>query len=169
MKYPSMQEVISYYGLIPHVEGGFYHRTYRSEIHIPKSSLPECFKNDRSLSSTILYLVPLSIKSKLHKLKSDEIWHFYMGNSFTLTELDENGVLKEIKMGNHALSGFKVQHVVRHGCWFGGYVNGDGPFSFSLLGCTISPGFDERDFELAEKNDILRKFPQHQDILMSFF
>ena len=169
MSHPSMEEVISYYDLIPHVEGGFYHRTYRSEINIPKSLLPERFEDDRSLSSTILYLIPAFVASKLHKLKSDETWHFYMGNSFTLTELHNNGEVRQVKMGNRLLNEFKVQHLVHYGCWFGGHVNLDGPFSFSLLGCTISPGFDEQDFELAEKDTMLKRFPQHRDIILSFF
>lgn len=169
MNYPTLEEIINYYQLTPHVEGGFYHRTYRSEIIVPKSSLPERFNNDKSLSSTILYLVPKSIKSKFHKLKSDEIWHFYMGNSFTLIELYDNGEMKKIKMGNQALDGFTVQHVVNHGCCFGGYVNLDGPFSFSLLGCTIFPGFDEQDFELTKKEALLKQFPQHSEAILSFF
>lgn len=169
MQYPSIEEVVNYYKLTPHVEGGFYHRTYRSEIIIPQSSLPERFNNDRSLSSTILYLVPKARKSKLHKLKSDEIWHFYMGNSFTLIELHDSGEMKEIKMGNQSLNGFTVQHIVRHGCCFGGYVNPEGPFSFSLIGCTIFPGFDERDFELSEKDILLKKFPTHRNTILSFF
>lgn len=169
MKHPSTEEVINYYQLTPHVEGGFYHRTYRSEIIIPQSSLPERFNGERTLSSTILYLIPAAIKSKLHKLKSDEIWHFYMGNPFTLVELHESGEVKEIKMGNQSLDGLTVQHTVRQGCYFGGYVNSNGPFSFSLVGCTIFPGFDEEDFQLAEKADLLKKFPQHEDVILSFF
>lgn len=166
----TIEEIINFYGLIPHIEGGFYQRTYYSSITVPKASLPDQFNGDRSLCSTILYLIPSTIRSKLHRLKGDEIWHFYVGDPFILIELHESGELRQTIMGNRSLNEQKIQHLVPYGCWFGGYVSPEEKiYSFSLVGCTIFPGFDERDFELAEKEYLINKFPHHREIILPFF
>lgn len=169
MKPLTMQEAISHYRLIPHIEGGYYYRTFRSDIITPKASLPSRFEGDRTIASSILYLVPGDVKSKLHRLKSDEIWHFYLGNPFVLIELQAQGDLKQTRLGHDILKGEQVQHLVPHSCWFGGYVVPDGIYSFSLLGCTIFPGFDEQDLELGDKAALLSQFPQHKEIILPFF
>lgn len=166
----TMQEVIDHYSLTPHIEGGFYQRTYHSSIIVPKASLPYNFNGNRSLSSTILYLVPSNIKSKLHRLKGDEIWHFYLGDPFILIELHENDELRQTILGNCSLYEQKVQHLVPSGCWFGGYVSPkEKTYSFSLVGCTIFPSFNEDDFELGERRYLIDRFPQYSETILQFF
>lgn len=164
---PTLEDIIQHYQLAPHIEGGYYHRTYRSALHIPQTSLPKRFDGERTLSSTILYLIPAEVKSKLHRLKGDEIWHFYLGDPFHLVEILESGELKKTTLGNTSLYEQHVQYLVPHGGWFGGYVAPGGTYSF--VGCTIFPGFDERDFELAEEEELLKTFPQHREMIIPFF
>ncbi len=133
--------------LAPHPEGGFFRETFRDSDQITNSSLPSRFiKGDRSFSTAIYYLLRSGDVSRLHRLKSSEVWHFYLGAPLTIVEWSEDNTLRETVLGSDLIAGQTVQHVVSHGVWFGARIV-DSSDSFSLVGCTVAPGFDFQDFE----------------------
>jgi predicted cupin superfamily sugar epimerase len=125
-----------------HPEGGYYIETYRSDLVHSFSG----FDGVRNLSTSILYLLPEGESSGLHRIKSDEIWYHQDGGTLRLTEVEETGERREIRIGKDLASGAVIQHVVKAGLWFGSAPELGSVFV--LLGCSVSPGFDFRDFEL---------------------
>jgi len=101
--------------------------------------------------------------SALHRIRSDEIWHFYRGSSLTVCSIDASGGLTRSRLGLDIEGGETPQLVVRAGCWFGAHL--ETTATFALVGCTVAPGFDFRDFELGRRNELLAEFPQHADII----
>jgi predicted cupin superfamily sugar epimerase len=147
----------------PHPEGGFYRETFRSSGIIAKSGLPQNFNGDRSFFTAIYFLLSEGKNSKLHRLKSDEAWHFYLGGPLTLIQISPEGHLQTIVLGNDLAAGHQLQHVVPAGYWFGAYPNVGS--EFSLVGCTVAPGFDFSDFEMADRKTLLQTFPHLSTIV----
>ena len=145
--------------LIQHPEGGFYASTYRSKESIVFSALPERFTGDRLFSTAIYFLLEGNQYSAFHKIKSDEIWHFYDGCALDIFVIHLDGKGEILKLGSDLAKGESFQQVVPAGCWFASrpsQING-----FTLAGCTVSPGFDFADFEMAKKSFLISEFPQH--------
>ena len=115
-------------------------------------------------NKNVNFLIEKNNFSALHKIKSDETWHFYYGDALEVIEIDENGVLKSTAIGNNLLEGETFQYTVKANTWFGSRVKSGG--KFSLVGCTVAPGFDFNDFELGKKEDLLKLFPQHQKVIV---
>ncbi len=156
---------IQHLDLKPHPEGGYYREIYRSDEKIPAAALDKRFNSDHHFSTSIYFLLPGDSFSALHRLKSDEIWHFYTGHSLTLYLLFPDGKLEEKHMGPNIEKGESFQIVIPHGVWFGARVHRvDG---FALVGCTVAPGFEFEDFELAKRDQLLKQFPQHRQIIES--
>lgn len=149
--------------LQPHAEGGYFREIYRSEEVIKKVALASRYDEDHSLCTSIYFLLKSEQISAFHRLKSDEIWHFYSGSSITVYILDEQGILQEHTLGRNISKNEQWQLVIPRGCWFAAKVVDNR--SYSLIGCTVAPGFDYGDFELAEKANLIRKFPQHQELI----
>lgn len=136
--------IIRNYGLMPHPEGGFFKEIYRSA---EKFETPYGM---RSAATSIYYLLTGSSKSHLHKIKSDEIWHFYRGAVLRLVLFDEKSKqFKEILLSNQINVEHVCQFVVPAGIWMAAELCVDDIESYSLMGCTVSPGFDFNDFEMA--------------------
>jgi hypothetical protein len=152
--------------LRPHPEGGFFKETYRSSEIIPGSALPERFEGDRVFSTGIYFLLPGGDFSAFHRIKQDELWHFYDGASLTIHEIDKGGVYSAVKLGRDILNGEYPQATIRAGSFFAASVND--PESFSLIGCTVAPGFDFTDFELPFRNELSGLFPQHREIIEKY-
>ncbi len=144
-------------GLVPHKEGGYFREVYRSDDLLPAGGLATQLPGSRALATAIYYLLPGGQVSFFHRLRSDEIWHFYAGSRLTLAVLGPTGELEEIRLGTDFSAGEMPMAVVRSGRWFGAHVADRG--SFSLVGCTLSPGFDFADFELADRDELLRLYP----------
>jgi predicted cupin superfamily sugar epimerase len=153
---------INHLGLQAHPEGGFYKETYRSDEIIPATGLPGRFPGARSFSTAIYFLLRSEDRSMFHRIKSDELWHFHSGGSLSIYILDAFG-LSICKLGANVEAGESLQIVIPAGCWFGAKVNE--PNSYVLAGCTVSPGFDFSDFELANRDELLKEFPFHEDIV----
>ena len=149
--------------LLPHPEGGYYKETYRSEGKITQACLSPDFVGDRNMATGIYFLIEKGNFSALHKIKSDETWHFYYGDALEVIEIDEQGKLSITQIGSNILKGETFQYTVKANTWFGSRVSGNG--LFSLVGCTVYPGFDFNDFELAKQQDLIQLFPQHQTII----
>ncbi len=149
--------------LEPHPEGGFYKENYRSAEAIPANGLPDRFAGARSFSTAIYYLLQAGDFSAFHRIKSDECWHFYAGGTLLVHVMEENGQYYCIRLGNSMEANETFQYVVPAGAWFASEPAPE--TSFSLAGCTVAPGFDFEDFEMAEKKMLTRQFPQHSTII----
>ncbi len=147
--------------LEPHPEGGFYKRTYESELLLRADALPENFTGDRHASTAIYFLLGGTDFSAFHRIKSDELWHFYDGGGLHIYVIHPNGEGEVLKLGNDLQKGYSFQQVVKAGCWFASKPVAEN--SFSLVGCTVAPGFAFADFEMAEKEEMLKAYPQHQE------
>jgi uncharacterized protein len=152
--------------LIKHPEGGYYREVYRSNEFIHKKNLPHRYSSFRSFSSSIFFLLERTDYSAFHRLKSDEIWHFYEGSGINLMLIFPNGELRKIKMGRDPEANEVLQTVIPKGCWFAANRGGEG--SFSLVGCTVAPGFDFEDFEPGTRDGLLKLFPQHAELIKTF-
>lgn len=151
--------------LTPHPEGGFFREIYRSDELI-KDDLPDRYKGNHTFSTSIYFLLKGKQKSLLHKLKSDEIWHFYDGSGVKLFTIDANGKLSNKLLGKNIDAKESMQLVIKRGYWFCAEVSDEN--SFSLFGCTVAPGFDFSDFELGERKELLRLYPQHKELVKKF-
>jgi hypothetical protein len=149
--------------LEPHPEGGFFRQTYRSPAVLPQFALPPGFNGDRSVSTAIYFLLEGVDFSAFHRIASDEIWHFYSGYTLWIHIIDEEGRHTLIKLGPNAEEGEVFQAVVPAGCWFGSCLAL--PDTFALVGCTVAPGFDFADFELAARPALVARYPRHEALI----
>lgn len=137
----NVNELIEINNLLPHPEGGFFRETYRSEF-----------------STGIFYLLKKGQKSCLHRIRSDEMWHFYGGDSISIVEITMSGTIKETILDKN-----NVQYVVPANVWFGAYLPAGSEFAFT--GCTVAPAFHFIDFEIADKEKMLKQFPKAKDMI----
>jgi uncharacterized protein len=144
-------------------EGGYYKETYRSDKTI---ILPSEIDGERSISTSIYYLLDGTQFSAFHRLKSDEIWHFYIGSSVTIYTINKMENLSEVSLGSNIEKGELFQIQVRAGSWFAATVNDIS--SYALIGCSVSPGFDYLDFELGDRKKLIERYPQHRSIIEKF-
>jgi uncharacterized protein len=137
--------------LRPHPEGGYFRETYRAGEHIACAALPDRFPEARVFATAIYFLITRDGFSALHRIRSDELWHFYDGSAVTLAILDADGsgALTTASLGRDPSRGESPQVAIPAGAWFGAEVASPG--SFALVGCTVAPGFDFADFELGER------------------
>ena len=149
--------------LEPHPEGGYYRQTYRAELVIGREALPRVFSGGRSVSTAIYFLLEGENFAALHRLRSDEMWHFYAGGALVVHGIEEDGRYSQILLGSDSEAAEVFQAVVKAGCWFGAEVKD--PRTFALVGCTVSPGFDFADFEMGKREELLRKYPQHREVI----
>jgi len=152
MPSPSYRKIIDHLQLTPHPEGGFFKRTYASPLRLTVQG------KSRHCSTAIYYLLSRGEQSHFHRLKSDELWHFYSGESLTLVEITLSGLLKKTRIGPNPVDDELPQYRVPAGHWLSAYPNGE----YSLVGCTMAPGFDCEDFELGRKEALLREYPDHR-------
>ncbi|MGZ3884838.1 MAG: cupin domain-containing protein [Bacteroidia bacterium] len=155
----NISDYINRLNLQPHPEGGYYRETYRSagSIDVPG------FSGKRHASTGIYFLLEENNFSAFHRIKSDELWHFYAGDALEVIELNLKGELKLTELGSDLKSGQQFQYMVPAGTWFGSRVKAGG--AFSLVGCTVAPGFDFADFEMAKRDELLKQYPQHKKIV----
>ena len=149
--------------LAVHPEGGHYRETYRSAETVSASALPERFSGDRCFATSIYYLLQSGEVSALHRIRSDEIWYHHDGAPVIIHVFEPGGGYRALKLGRDIRAGEAPQAVVSAGCMFGAAVEGDD--MFCLAGCSVAPGFDFADFELAERDALLEEFPHYRDII----
>ncbi|MFP4564088.1 MAG: cupin domain-containing protein [Spirochaetia bacterium] len=152
---PSRDEIIGLLGLSPLPdEGGWYRQTYRSEAE---------YADGRAASTAIYYFLDSDPDcfSAIHRLPSDEIWHYYVGDPVRLVILEPHGSTKEITLGNDLTAEERVQYVVPAGVWFGAHLLPGG--KYALMGTTMAPGFEFSDYEEGSRADLVCKFPQAAD------
>jgi len=143
------ENYINKLNLEPHPEGGYFKEVYHSDEMILPGSLPSGFRNKRNLSTSIYFLLEGDQLSYFHRLKSDEIWHFYDGCSILIFVIDNSGNLFEYKLGRNLENNEKPQTLIKNNHWFAAELIDKN--YFCLVGCTVSPGFDFEDFEIAKE------------------
>lgn len=146
-----------------HPEGGYYRETYRSSHNFPPSGKKSAFPDGRPYSTAIYYLLKGPQVSAFHRIKSDEIWHFHAGSSATIHMIHPDALYEAKYLGNDPESHQDLQVTVPAGSWFG--VTVDDRERFILTSCTVAPGFDFRDFELADPYKLKKAFPEHLEII----
>ena len=150
-------------GLQPHPEGGFFRETWRTPGRVAREALPERFPAPRSLGTAIVYLLRAGDRSRLHRLRADEVWHLYDGGPLHLHVLEPGSGYRLLTLGRDAARGETPQCVVPHGAWFGAEPAKGA--AFALAGCTVTPGFEYEDFELGERDALLAAFPAHRALV----
>jgi predicted cupin superfamily sugar epimerase len=153
-------------GLQSHPEGGYFKETYRSHESIAKTALPERFSGDRAFSTGIYFLLDKTDFSAFHVINQDEMWHFYEGSSLTIHIIDKEVNYSTLKLGCDVENGQFPQVVVKAGCFFAAEI--DNKELYSLVGCTVAPGFDFDDFEMPSRNKLVEMFPKHEDTIKKF-
>jgi uncharacterized protein len=148
-------------GLKRHPEGGWFSENYRSDETIVSENLPSRYNESRSFCTSIYFLLESDNFSAFHKLKSDELWHFYDGSPLNVYRINNHGELFSDILSNTE-KGLPFLCIPRE-TWFAAEVSEKN--SFTLIGCTVFPGFDYKDFELAERKSFISKFPQHSAII----
>jgi uncharacterized protein len=150
-------------GLKPHPEGGYYRQTYKADLLIAKEALPAGFTGARAVSTAIYLLLEGENFSAFHRLRSDEIWHFYEGGPLVVDVISPAGECSAIFLGRDPEAGQVLQAVVRAGCWFASHV-ADWK-SWALAGCTVSPGFEFEDFEMGKRGELVELYPHCRELI----
>ena len=158
-----LEALIAKLELLPHPEGGWYKESYRSSEFISKEGLPERFSSARNYATGIYFLLAGKNFSAFHRIKSDEIWHFYAGCTLNVYVINLDGSLDIIKVGSDLDKGEVFQAVVKAGFWFASRCAEED--NYSLVGCTVSPGFDFADFEMAKREELIQQYQEHQEII----
>jgi len=156
--------LIQRYGLESHPEGGWYKQSYKSKEQIATEALPERFGASRVFSTAIYFLLEKGNFSAFHRIKSDECWHFYAGDPLLIYIIEQTGELKVISLGSDHESGQSFQYVVPANCWFASRPAPESEYCF--VGCTVSPGFEFDDLELADATVLSTIYPQHKHIII---
>ncbi|HZQ96634.1 MAG TPA: cupin domain-containing protein [Candidatus Sulfotelmatobacter sp.] len=150
-------------GLERHPEGGYYRQTYRAQDTIAREALPLRYSGARAAATGIYFLLREGEFSAFHRLRSDEMWHFYQGSPLLVHVIEPAGEYWTIRLGSEAEKGEVFQAVVKAGCWFGSELVD--PDSYALVGCTVAPGFDFEDFELGKRLELVRAYPRHRRLI----
>ncbi|MCT4581646.1 MAG: cupin domain-containing protein [Flavobacteriales bacterium] len=158
-----IDQLVTTLDLLPHPEGGFYKEVYRSNNIISKESLSSNFKGDRSYCTSIYFLLTSENFSAFHRIQQDEIWNFYEGSPLLVHVIDKDGKYTCHEIGMDPEKNLFPQLVVPAGAWFASSVKHENDYAF--VGCTVAPGFDFEDFELANRQALIQEHPEHQDII----
>ena len=148
-----------------HPEGGFFNETYRSEEVLAGDVIPSRYGKERNFGTSIYFLLTTDSVSNFHRLKSDEIWHFHYGGSAKIHFIDESGKYWSKDIGLKIESDQSIQVVIPKNTWFAAEVIEE---DYILVGCTVAPGFDFEDFELADRQSLSSAYPQHQTLIARF-
>jgi uncharacterized protein len=159
------EEVRKLLGLTPHPrEGGWFVQTYAAEESIAPSSFADArYASPRKTSTAIYYLLEPETFSEMHRLRSDEVFHFYAGDPVEMLQLLPDGSGRTLVIGNHFAAGQRPQVLVERGVWQGSRLIAGG--RWALLGCTVSPGFEYEDYESAGREELTRRWPDFAEMI----
>jgi predicted cupin superfamily sugar epimerase len=147
------------------IEGGYYRETYRALLTVPRDALPNEYGGDRNISTAIYYLLTPETFSAIHIVKSDEVFHFYTGDSVEMLQLWPDGSARVVIISNDLSAGHEPQAVVPAGVWQGCRLVPGG--QWALMGCTVAPGFEYADFKLGDRNELTARYPAHAEMITS--
>jgi uncharacterized protein len=158
---PTADDLIRHLRLTPHPkEGGFFRETYRSTESL---AVAPRYPGPRSVGTAIYYLLTPNTFSALHRLQSDEIFHFYLGDPIRMLQLDPDGKGRTIVLGPNVLAGQHLQVVVPRGIWQGSLLEPGG--AFALLGCTVAPGFEYADYQAGGRRALTAQYPTFAELI----
>jgi predicted cupin superfamily sugar epimerase len=158
------EKLKSLLNLVPlSIEGGYFAETYRSSEMISQECLQGRYSGSRSVGTAIYYLLDPGTFSEIHRVTSDEIFHFYLGDPVEILQLWPDGSGKRVLIGTDIESGMAPQLVVPHGVWQGARLAAGG--KFALLGCTVSPGFEYADYESGSRQLLSDAYPEHREMI----
>jgi len=157
--------IIEQLQLLPHPEGGWYREVYRSDEILLPASLPDRYSTAHCFSTSIYFLLEKDDFSAFHRISSDETWHFYKGSPVIIYCLFSDGSFSQVILGNNLDEGQVLQYTITRNCWFA--ARNQDINSFSLVGCTVSPGFDFSDFELGQQQSLFSLFPHKKELISS--
>jgi len=147
----------------PHpIEGGYFAETYRGAPVIPQSLLPN-YPGDRAISTAIYYLLTPETFSAMHRVRGDEMFHFYLGDAVEMLQLKPDGTGEVVLLGQDIANGMRLQHTVPGGVWQGSRLRQGG--TYALLGTTMAPGFEYEDYETGQRQKLITQFPQYAALL----
>lgn len=158
-----VEEIIKLLNLQPHPEGGYFKETYRSDGFITEDNLGSKFKGQRNYCTSIYFLLTSDSFSAFHRINQDEIWHFYKGSPIKLHIISDDGKYSNIIIGNDLEENQQPQFTVKANDWFAAEVMNKN--DYTLVGCTVSPGFDFQDFELPKRGFLIQQYPHHELII----
>ena len=159
------EDIIRHFSMIPlDIEGGMWKAMFRSDERIPEEQL-KGRKGPHDLYGSILYLLTVKSVSRMHRLATDEIWHFYMGAPCELLVLcpDETGYTE--RLGHDIADGETVTAMVPRGCWQGVMMMSDDVYDYALLGTTMAPGYEDSDYEDGTE-ELLEQYPEFRDLII---
>jgi predicted cupin superfamily sugar epimerase len=165
MEILTADDLIRELALLPHPEGGYFREVYRAQETIAGTALPDRYSGERSFSTAIYYLLKTGQSSFWHKLDSDETWHYYSGGSLNIFEISAKGVLKTTVLGSDLKAGQVFQHTILQGNWFAATCRPK--TEYVLAGCTVAPGFDFSDFQMARDGEMETLFPHLAELFNS--
>ncbi len=149
--------------LAKHIEGGAFREIYRSSMLLAEDVLTSEHRGNRNACTAIYFQLEHGEFSAMHRIASDEIWHHYDGAALCIFEIKPGGQLVKHLLGKDIEHGEQPVVIIPAGSWFGSRVEQAG--GYTLCGCTVAPGFDFADFELANKSELVLQYPQHSDII----
>jgi predicted cupin superfamily sugar epimerase len=154
------EEVKKLLGLVPHPrEGGWYVRTYEASEMVAGGAFEDArYAGARRTGTAIYYLLEPGTFSEMHRLKSDEVFHFYAGDAVEMLQLTADGRGERVVIGNDLARGQRPQVVVRRGVWQGSRLVEGG--LWALLGCTVCPGFEFEDYEAGGRVELYHGWPE---------
>jgi predicted cupin superfamily sugar epimerase len=162
----SPEDIINHYGLKPlPVEGGLFYQTYLAAETITKAHLPERYPADKPFGTAIVAMMtsdPDSF-SALHRLPTDEVYHFYLGDPIELLQLYPGGSSKRIILGQDILKGQQIQYLAPRGVWQGSHLLPGG--DFALFGTTMAPGFTEEDYYGGDREELIKQYPKEAELI----
>jgi predicted cupin superfamily sugar epimerase len=160
------KQIISLLHLEPHPkEGGYFREIYRCQESVPAGSLPQRYSGTRSFSTAIYYLLTPDTISSMHRIKSDEVFHFYLGDPVEMLQLHPDGSGITVTLGTDIAAGMQPQVIVPMNTWQGARLKPGG--NFALLGNTVSPGFDYSDYEDGKREDLSSLYPRFRSLIVS--
>jgi predicted cupin superfamily sugar epimerase len=145
------------------VEGGYFVESHRSKYALTQPSLPPCYPGERALSTAIYYMLTPDTFSAMHRLKSDEVYHFYLGDPVEMLLLKPDGCAEAVLLGQDIMAGMRVQHAVAGGTWQGSRLAPGG--KYALMGTTMAPGFDPQDFEPGKRDELSTQYPNYAPLI----
>lgn len=160
------KKIIESLNLSAHPEGGFFSEIYRSYEKLSNKTLPDRYSSPRTFSTSIYYMLVENQISHFHRLKSDETWHYYTGSQIIIHCLESDWKYNQVKIGCDFDNGIFPQFTIRKGTWFAAEIEDKN--SYSLVGCTVAPGFEYDDFELGDRNSLINQFPLCKEIITRF-
>ena len=161
--HPEAARWVRILGLTPHPEGGFFKETYRAGEGIASAHLPARFGGDRAFATAIYFLLEGRQVSRLHRIRSDEVWHYHAGGPLVVHAIAPDGARTAAALGLDVEAGQTPQHVVPAGHWFGATLETGA--DYALVSCTVAPGFDFAELELAHRDALLARYPQHAALI----